>query len=59
VLVEMVSVAVVSLAILLLAYRPYERALLRVVEIIGERRRNLALFLILIVGLPVGLMLVR
>ena len=59
VLVEMVSVAVVSLAILLLAYRPYERALLRVVEVIGERRRNLALFLILIVGLPVGLMLVR
>jgi Na+/phosphate symporter len=59
VLVEMVSVAVVSLAILLLVYRPYERVLLRVVEIIGERRRNLALFLLVIVGLPVALMFVR
>jgi hypothetical protein len=59
VLVEMVSVAIVSLVILLLAYRPYERAVLRVVEVIGESRRHLAVFLLVIVGIPVALMFVR
>jgi hypothetical protein len=59
VLVEMVSVALVSLAILLLAYVPYERAMLRAVHLIGARRRNLAIFLVAIVGIPVALMLVR
>jgi hypothetical protein len=59
VLVEMVSVALVSLAILLLAYPAYERAVLRSVHLIGASRRSLALFLILIVGVPVALMLVR
>jgi Na+/phosphate symporter len=59
VLVEMVSVAIVSLAILLLAYQPYERGILRVVELIGARRRNMAIFLLLILGVPVGLMLIR
>jgi len=59
VLVEMVSVAVVSLAILLLAYAPYERAVLRGVQQIGHSRRSLALFLVVIVGLPIVLMLVR
>ncbi len=59
VLVEMVSVAFVSLLLLVFAYRPYERAALRVVEIIGASRRNLALFLLLIFGIPITLMLVR
>ena len=59
VLVEMVSVAVVSLLVLAFAYRPFERALLRVVEVIGESRRSLAIFLLLLVGVPVGLMFVR
>jgi hypothetical protein len=59
VLVEMISVAIVSLVILLLAYPPYERAVLRVVELIGARRRNMAIFLLLILGVPAGLMLIR
>jgi Na+/phosphate symporter len=59
VLVEMVSVALVSLLILLFAYRPYERAILRLVELIGARRRNLALFLAVILGVPIALMLLR
>jgi sodium-dependent phosphate cotransporter len=59
VLVEMVSVAVVSLVFLLLFYRPYERAVLRLVELIGHNRRNMAIFLVVILGLPVVLMLVR
>jgi Na+/phosphate symporter len=59
VLVEMVSVAAVSLLILWFIYRPYERAVLRVVEVIGARRRHLAVFLLVIVGIPMGLMFVR
>jgi sodium-dependent phosphate cotransporter len=59
VLVEMVSVAAVSLVFLLLFYRPYERAVLRLVELIGHSRRNMAIFLAIILGVPIGLMLLR
>jgi Na+/phosphate symporter len=59
VLVEMVSVAVVSLAVLLLAYAPYERGVLRAAHAIGRTRRSLAVFLLVIVGAPIVLMLVR
>ncbi len=59
VLVEMVSVAVVSLIFLLLIYRPYERAVLRLVELIGSSRRNMTIFLAVILGVPVALMLLR
>jgi len=59
VLVEMVSVAMVSLVILVLIYRPYERAVLSLVEFISVSRRNLAIFLLVIVGIPVALMFVR
>ena len=53
----MVSVALVSLVFLLLIYRPYERAVLRLVELIGHRRRNMAVFLAIILGVPIALML--
>ena len=59
VLVEMVSVALVSLVFLLLIYRPYERAVLQLVELIGHSRRNMAIFLAIILGVPIGLMLLR
>jgi len=59
VLVEMASVTIVSLVVLLLMYRPFERALLRAVNEIGASRRSLAIFLIAIVGLPILLMFVR
>jgi Na+/phosphate symporter len=59
VLVEMASVTIVSLLMLVLVYRFYERAVLRVVETIGNSRRNLAIFLLIIVGIPVALMFVR
>jgi len=59
VLVEMVSVALVSLAILLVIYQRYERAIQAVVDVIGDRRRHLAVFLVIIVGVPVALMFVR
>ncbi|MEK6573941.1 MAG: hypothetical protein AABZ58_06445, partial [Chloroflexota bacterium] len=59
VLIEMVSVAIVSLIILVLVYRPYERAVLRIVEAIGASQRNLAIFLLIIFGIPIALMFVR
>jgi Na+/phosphate symporter len=59
VLVQMVSVLLVSLAVLLLIYRPFENALLHIAEAIGARRRTLALFLLAIVGVPAALMLIR
>jgi solute carrier family 34 (sodium-dependent phosphate cotransporter) len=59
VLVEMVSVAVVSLLLLLFVYRPYERAVLQLVELIGRRRQHMAVFLAVILGVPIALMLVR
>jgi len=59
VLIEMLSVAFVSLLILFLIYHPYERGLLRLVEIIGASNRNLAVFLAIIVIIPVALMFVR
>lgn len=59
VLVEMISVALVSLALLTLAYRPYERVVQDAVELIGDTHRNLALFLIVIIGIPLGLMFIR
>jgi Na+/phosphate symporter len=59
VLVEMVSVASVSLVILLFIYRPYERLLLRCVEVIGESNPHMAVFLLVIVAIPVALMLIK
>ena len=59
VLAEMLSVALVSLLLLAFAYRPYERAVLRAAEVIGEARRNLIVFLLVIVAAPVALMLVK
>jgi Na+/phosphate symporter len=59
VLVQMVSVTLVSLALLFLAYRPFESALLHIADIIGARRRTIALFLLAIIGVPAALMLIR
>jgi Na+/phosphate symporter len=59
VLVGMVSVSMVSLIILAFFYRVYERGILHVVEVIGASRRNLFIFLLIIVGIPIALMLVR
>lgn len=59
VLAEMVSVLVISLLILLLAYRPCERGLLFITDSISASNRTLAIFLLVIVGVPVALMLIR
>ena len=57
VLVEMISVAIVSLIVLLTAYRFYERCVLSLVNWITANRRNLTLFMLLMVGVPIVLLL--
>lgn len=52
VLVQMVSVAFVSMVILLLVFRHYERFLNNLVSHIGRRRRNLAIYILLTLGIP-------
>jgi Na+/phosphate symporter len=57
VLVQMFSVTVVSAVILLLAYRQYERLLEKLFNIIGRRRRNLFIYILLILLVPLGLLI--
>ncbi len=56
VLVEMVSVAAISILILLFAYGSYLRMMLRFVGWVTASNRNLALFMFTIFGVPVVLM---
>jgi sodium-dependent phosphate cotransporter len=58
VFVEMFSVTVISLAILAVVYRPYQRGILRFVNWITVGNRNLAIFMTAIVAIPVILVLV-
>lgn len=58
VLVTMVSVTLVSLAVMLLLFRRYERAVLGLVEWATDSNRNLALFVFSILIVPAVLMLV-
>jgi Na+/phosphate symporter len=59
VLALMISVAVVSLITLTGFYRLYEQAILGLVEFIGQSNRNVGVFLVIIVVIPIALMLVR
>jgi Na+/phosphate symporter len=52
VLVQMVSVAIVSMIILVLLFRYYERFLNNLVSRIGRRRRNLATYILFTLGIP-------
>jgi solute carrier family 34 (sodium-dependent phosphate cotransporter) len=59
VLVEMVSVTILSLLVLILCYRPFERAILRLQELIIRNNRTLGAFLCTMLIVPVGLLLVK
>lgn len=59
VLVEMISVAVLSLLVLALCYRPFERAILRLQEIVIRNNRTLGAFLCIMLIVPVILLLVK
>jgi Na+/phosphate symporter len=57
VLVEMVSITLVSIVILATVYRRYERWMLDFVAWITARNRNLALFMVAIFVVPIALLL--
>lgn len=57
VLVEMVSIALVSALILITAYRGYERCILHFVGLLTSSDRNLGFFMVAIFALPMILML--
>ena len=58
VIVEMVSVTIVSLLIMLFIFRFYERHILNLASRITATRRSFSFFMILMVGVPVVLLLV-
>ena len=58
VLVQMVSVAIVSMFLLLLVFRTYERMLNEIVSHIGNRRRYLTLYIFLTLGIPFALLII-
>ncbi|GIK42191.1 MAG: hypothetical protein BroJett011_60240 [Chloroflexota bacterium] len=58
VLVEMISITLVSIVILTSGYHHYERAMLDFVHWVTTRRRNLALFMTIIFVVPIILVLV-
>jgi sodium-dependent phosphate cotransporter len=57
VFVEMISVALISLLILSTVYRFYEHRVLTLANSIANSRRNLTLFMLLMVGVPIILLL--
>jgi len=59
VLVEMISVATLSLLVLAFCYRPFERAILRLQEIVIRDNRTLGAFLCIMLIIPVILLLVK
>jgi hypothetical protein len=58
VLLEMLSVGIISLIIIGLFYRRYERFVLDILKSVTRSRRNMAIYMIGIVGIPVLLMLI-
>lgn len=58
VLTEMLSIALVSVFILLFVYRAFERASLRLVATITASGRNLAIFMVILFVVPILLVLV-
>jgi sodium-dependent phosphate cotransporter len=59
VLVEMVSVSILSLLTLFLFYRSFERAILRLQELIIRDNRTLGVFLCIMLIVPIFLLLVK
>ena len=58
VLVEMFSITAVSMLLLAVAYRRYERSMLRLVAWVTTSNRNLAIFMAAIFVVPVALLLI-
>ena len=58
VLVEMLSIAIVSIIILTFVYKPYQKGVLHLVEWITADNRHLALFMFVILLIPIVLLFV-
>ncbi|MBE2200088.1 MAG: hypothetical protein IAE79_15845 [Anaerolinea sp.] len=58
VLVEMLSITIVSLLILTTVYRKYEHAMLNWVNNITNNNRNLAIFMVIILVIPILLLII-
>lgn len=58
VLVEMLSIAIVSLIILVTVYRPYQKGILHWVGWVSSNNRNLAVFMFVILLIPIILLFV-
>ncbi|MBE9479778.1 MAG: hypothetical protein IMY80_07415 [Chloroflexi bacterium] len=56
VLTSMVSIAVVSIALLFTSFHRYERAVLRLVDWIIAKKRNMLIFMLIIFAIPITLM---
>lgn len=59
VLVEMLSVAVISVIVILFAYRHYARAIVATLDLVMHNNRTLAIFLIVMLVTPIVLLLWR
>ena len=57
VLTSMVSIAVVSIALLFTSFHRYERAVLRLVDWVIAKKRNMLIFMLIIFAIPITLML--
>jgi 4-hydroxybenzoate polyprenyltransferase len=58
VLVQMASITIVSLIVLTLIYRPYERLVLHLTHVVVGSTRNLVIFAAALLMIPIILMLV-
>lgn len=58
VLIEMISIAIVSLFILISIYKPYERSMIHFVIWVTESNHNLGIFMFLIFLVPIILLLI-
>jgi hypothetical protein len=56
VLTSMVSIAVVSIALLFTIFHRYERAVLRLVDWVIAEKRNMFIFMLIIFAIPITLM---
>ena len=59
VFIEMLSILIISAAILLSTYRHYHTAILKSVEWITAKNQNLAIFMIALLVMPIILMLIQ
>jgi sodium-dependent phosphate cotransporter len=56
VLIEMISIAIVSMFILIFVYRPYQHVMLDITGWVTRKNRNMVISMMIIFVIPIGLM---